>query len=291
MKKLVIILMLLLHSTITKYSYAEYIVKLNTDITKFDNSQINYIFGDWAIVNSFDNLDVSYIQDNYTYTACEVTDKPLIITATDMSQIAIKQPKKSSTIAILDTGVDLLNDVLKAYVTKQYNTIDYSDNAQDECGHGTHIAGIITSLSNSNIMPVKVLNGNGTGKSSDIAIGIKWATDEGAKIINLSLGGTKYDQLLKESIDYAVEHGCIVVCASGNTYGERTVYPACLPNTISVGSIEKDGSISKFSNRGDSVDLYAIGNTKSFDLNGEYTERSGTSMSCAIVSAELSMLF
>ena len=68
MKKLVIILMLLLHSTITKYSYAEYIVKLNTDITKFDNSQINYIFGDWAIVNSFDNLDVSYIQDNYTYT-------------------------------------------------------------------------------------------------------------------------------------------------------------------------------------------------------------------------------
>jgi len=291
MKRILLIIIILTILSLSPPSYAEYIVKLNTDIIKFDNSQINYIFGDWAIVNSFDDLDISYVQDNYTYTACEVTDKPLIITATDMSQIAIKQPKKSSTIAILDTGVDLLNDVLKAYVTKQYNTINDSDNAQDECGHGTHIAGIITTLSGNKIMPVKVLNGNGTGKSSDIAIGIKWAVDQGAKIINLSLGGTKYDQLMKEAIDYAVEHGCIVVCASGNTYGERTVYPACLPNTISVGSIDKEGNISKFSNRGDSVDIYAIGNTKSIDLNGEYKEKSGTSMSCAIVSAELSLVF
>lgn len=291
MKKilLIFIIILSLYST----SYAEYIVKLNSDITKFDDSDI--ILGNWVIVDDIENIDAEYIQENFTYTACEVSEnnvcKPLIITQSDMSKLAPKQPQEGVSIAIIDTGIDIYNKALKMYILGQYNVIDGTSDVMDDCGHGTHIAGIITSLSNKKIMPVKVLDSKGIGKSADIAIGIKWAVDEGAKIINLSLGGTKYDQLLKEAVDYAVEKGCIVVCASGNTYGERQVYPACLPNTISVGSIDKEGNISKFSNRGDSVDIYAIGNTKSIDLNGEYKERSGTSMACAIVSAELSMIF
>ena len=291
MRRLLLILLTLL--TLSAPAYAEYIVKLNTDITKFDNADI--ILGSWVIVDNIDNIDAEYIQENYTYMACEVAGndagKPLLLTEIDMSKLPQKDPKNGTIIAILDTGIDQTNEPLKRYILRQYNAVDDSDNTQDECGHGTHLAGIITSLSGNMIMPVKVLNGKGMGKSSDIALGIKWAVDEGAKVINLSLGGTNYDQLLKETIDYAVEKSCIVVCASGNTYGEKKVYPACLPNTISVGAIDEDGNISKFSNRGDNVDVYAIGDVTSFDLNGEYIEKSGTSMACAIVSAEVSMIF
>lgn len=289
-KVLLTMLTILLLST---PSYAEYVVKLNTDITKFDDS--NCILGSWFILDNIDDIDAEYIQENYTYTTCESTGfnvcAPILLTETDMAKLHPKTPQKSVNVAIIDTGIDLKNEALKTYILGQYNVINGTTDVQDDCGHGTHIAGIITSISNNKILPVKVLDSKGIGKSADIAVGIKWATDEGAKIINLSLGGTKYDQLMKEAIDYAVEKGCIVVCASGNTYGEREIYPACLPNTISVGSIDKDGAISKFSNSGDRVDIYAIGNTKSIDLNGEYKERNGTSMACAIVSAELSIIF
>ena len=292
MKK--IILLILAFLCLTTQSYAEYIVKLNSDITKFDNTKIESILNDWFIVDSIDNLDVAYVQENYTYRAFGIDstiDKPIVLTDTDMSKIPIKETNNKTSVAILDTGIDSKNPTLQKYIIKSYNPQNKDSTVQDECGHGTHIAGIITGLSNNGIMPVKVLNGMGTGKSSDIAIGIKWAVDEGSKIINLSLGGTKYDQLLKETIDYAIEHGCIVVCASGNTYGERKIYPACLDNTISVGAIDKDGNISKFSNRGDSVDVYTYGDVISFDLEGKYVERSGTSMACAIVSSELLLVF
>ena len=290
-----VIFVLIVGLCLYKSVYADYIVKLNTDVTKFDDTKIECILNDWFLVDSLDNLDIAYVQDNYTYKACEFLSisakKPIILTNTDMSKIQTMEPKSNTKIAILDTGIDETNGTLRKYVAKSYNPQNKDDNVQDECGHGTHIAGIITNLSNNKIMPVKVLNGNGTGKSSDIAIGIKWAVEEGAKVINLSLGGTKYDQLLKEAIDYATERGCIVVCASGNTYSERKIYPACLPNAISVGSIDKDGNISNFSNRGDSVDVYALGDVISFGLNGEYIEKSGTSMACAIISAELSLIF
>ena len=292
MKKIIFTILLIL--SISTPAYAEYIVKLNCDITKFDNTKIESILNDWFIVDSIDNLDVAYVQENYTYRAFEFEssiDKPIVLSDTDMSKKQIRENNNKTSVAILDTGIDSKNQTLQKYIIKSYNPQNKDSTVQDECGHGTHIAGIITGLANNSIMPVKVLNGMGTGKSSDIAIGIKWAADEGAKIINLSLGGTKYDQLLKEAVDYAICKGCIVVCASGNTYGEKKIYPACFPNVISVGAIDKDGNISKFSNRGDSVDVYTYGDVISFDLNEKYVEKSGTSMACAIISAELSLIF
>ena len=289
MRKLITLFILL--TILTSTANAEYLVKLNTDITKFDVG--DYLLGNWLLVDSLDNLDVAYVQENYTYTACDIDlDKPAVITNTDMSDLHTNtEPQNNAKIAIIDSGIDLNNKVLSKYIWKAYNVQNKDNNVQDECGHGTHIAGIIAGISNNKILPVKVLGGNGTGKSADIAVGIKWAVDEGAKIINLSLGGTKYDQLMKEAIDYARDKGCIVVCASGNTYGERTTYPACYDNVISVGAIDKNGQISRFSNRGDKVDVYAFGKANSFDLSGNFIEKEGTSMACAYVSAELSLVF
>ena len=287
MKKIILLIISIL--ILSTPSYADYLVKLNTDITKYDVG--DYLLGNWLLVDNLDNLDVAYVQENYTYTACDFNlDKPAIITNTDITS-SDTEPKNNLKIAIIDSGIDLNNKVLSKYIAKAYNAINKDNSVQDECGHGTHIAGTITNISNNMILPVKVLDSMGLGKSADIALGIKWAVDEGAKIINLSLGGTKYDQFMKEAIDYARENGSIVVCASGNVFGERTTYPACYDNVISVGAIDKDGNISKYSNRGDKVDIYAFGDVTSFGLNGEYVKRSGTSMACAIVSAELSLIF
>ena len=287
MRKLITLLILL--TTLTHTANADYLVKLNTDITKYDVG--DYLLGNWLLVDNLDNLDVAYVQENYTYTACDFNlDKPAIITNTDITS-SDTEPKNNLKIAIIDSGIDLNNKVLSKYIAKAYNVQNKDNSVQDECGHGTHIAGIITNISNNMILPVKVLDSKGIGKSADIAVGIKWAVDEGAKIINLSLGGTKYDQFMKEAIDYARENGSIVVCASGNVFGERTTYPACYDNVISVGAIDKDGNISKYSNRGDKVDIYAFGDVTSVGLNGEYVKKRGTSMACAIVSAELSLIF
>lgn len=291
MKKLLLLLTILFIST---PSYAqEYIVKVDTDITKFDNTYIQYLFDNWLLVDSIQNLDCKYVQENYTYTACDFAlDKPALLTGDNMEQIQdVDAIGDKIKIAIVDSGIDLHNPSLQKYIDKSYNVSQKNEDVQDDCGHGTHIAGIVTHLSQNKILPVKVLDNSGMGKSSDIAMGIRWATDNGAKIINLSLGGVKYDEFMKESIDYAVEHGCIVVCASGNTYGEKMVYPACYDNVISVGALDKERNISKYSNRGDSVDVYAFGDITSLDLDGGYTQRSGTSMACAIVSAELSLIF
>jgi subtilisin family serine protease len=294
LKKIILLIISIL--ILSTPSYADYLVKLNTDITKYDVG--DYLLGNWLLVDNLDNLDVAYVQENYTYTACDfVTDinvggknTPVLLTNTDIMP-SDTEPKNNVKIAIIDSGIDLNNKVLSKYIAKAYNVQNKDNSVQDECGHGTHIAGIITGISNNMILPVKVLNSQGTGKSADIAVGIKWAVDEGAKIINLSLGGTKYDQLMKEAIDYAREQGSIVVCASGNVFGERTTYPACYDNVISVGAIDKNGEISPFSNRGDKVDVYAFGIANSYDLSGNLVEKEGTSMACAYVSAELSLVF
>ena len=280
--------------SLSRVSYADYIVKLNGDVTKFDDTKIECILNDWFLVESLDNLDVSYVQENYTYKTCDAEaleqNKTVILTNTDMSVLADKVPKDKVTVAILDTGVDISNEKLTKYIVGGYNAMEKNALVKDDCGHGTHVSGIVVGLSGSRIMPVKVLNEEGVGKSADIAIGIRWAVDMDAKVLNLSLGGAKYDRLLEEAVDYAVKRGCVVVCASGNTYGEKKIYPACLKNTISVGAVDKGYNISPYSNRGDGVDVYAIGDVTSYGLDGGYERRCGTSMACAVVTAEIALL-
>ncbi|HBY73291.1 MAG TPA: hypothetical protein DEG44_01225, partial [Candidatus Kerfeldbacteria bacterium] len=132
------------------------------------------------------------------------------------------------------------------FIGSLYTSIDPDNNPQDEHSHGTHVSGIIAAENNTvgvrgiapsaQIMPVKVLDSSGYGFDSTIADGIRYAVDNGADVINLSLGSSMGTNTLKEAIDYAATNNVLVVAASGNsaTFSSPS-YPAAYSNVVSVG--------------------------------------------------------
>ncbi|WP_225228949.1 S8 family peptidase [Bacillus sp. PS06] len=200
-------------------------------------------------------------------------------------------------IAVLDTGVDLDHPDLVGRLTKGYNIVADTNKPEDDNGHGTHVAGIIASVTNNEegvagitwfnpIMPVKVMGNEGYGSSFDIANGIKWATDNGADIINMSLGNYRDSDLLHDAIKYAYDHDVIVIAASGNDNSNHPSYPAAYPEVLSVSAVDYQGNKASFSNYGDYVDITAPGvHIPSTYLESQYAALSGTSMATPHVAA------
>ncbi len=195
-------------------------------------------------------------------------------------------------VAVIDTGVDLSHPEFAGRIDTA-NDYDFSNGdttAQDDNGHGTHVAGIIGATLNNGIgvagvandctiLPVKVLSANGSGDVSHVAEGIRWAADHGAQVINLSLGGEDYSQTLNDAVQYAVRRDCVVVAATGNTGQDGVIYPAAYANVIGVGSTDSADRLSFFSTYGDGVDVTAPGsNVYSTRLGGGYCFMNGTSM-------------
>jgi subtilisin family serine protease len=201
------------------------------------------------------------------------------------------------TVAILDTGVKSSHPDLKGKVAKGFNAITGKRGARkDNNGHGTFLAGMIAGKTNGSgvaglapnarILPVKVLDGEGVGDSSDIARGIIWATDNGADVINMSFGADSTNRVEAEAIDYARGAGVTLIAAAGNEGARLTMYPAGYPGVLGVGATDFDNKRASFSNRGPHVDVVAPGQ----GILSTYTKKpyfwtSGTSMSTAYTSA------
>jgi PKD repeat protein/endonuclease YncB( thermonuclease family) len=167
--------------------------------------------------------------------------------------------------------------------------------ANDEHGHGTHVASTIGSNTNNgyavagmagrvSIMPLKVLSYNGTGTAGDIIEAIYYATDHGADVINMSLGfagtggpdssGAYCSEIvgMAAALEYAYGQGVTVVAAAGNS-ATTVSCPAAYPTVIAVGSTRYDGEVSYFSSRGDTLDVTAPGGDDRVDQNGDgYTD-------------------
>jgi thermitase len=150
-------------------------------------------------------------------------------------------------------------------------TYDPAEDAhvQDDAGHGTHVAGIAAAAANngigiaglawgSHVLPVKVLNERGDGWYSDIAAGIVYAADNGARIINLSLGGAAASAALCEAVRYAVDKGSLVVAAAGNDAGAVN-YPAACPHALAVAATDAADSHPDSSSHGPQVAVAAPG--------------------------------
>lgn len=209
----------------------------------------------------------------------------------------LTNPKRKVIVALIDTGVELSNIELADKITQGYDFIENDTEPQDDNGHGTHCAGIIAANINNEIgisgitnsaviMPIKALDKNGIGFYSDIAEAIVYAADNGAHIINLSLGGTEPSYLLQEAIDYAYNKGCVIVAAAGNLGNATPVYPAAFPNVIAVGATDENDKRWGLSSYGDFLDVVAPGvNILSTYLGNTYRKATGTSASSAFVSA------
>lgn len=196
-------------------------------------------------------------------------------------------------VAVLDTGVDAGHPDLSGKVLPGYNVFRNNGDADDDNGHGTAVAGLIAANTDNGtgiaglcwgcrILPVKVLSGNGSGNDASVSAGIRWAADNGARVINLSLGGSGESRTLGEAVDYAISKGITVVAASGNEreQGNPVSYPAAYPNVLAVGATGNSDTVTGFSNTGDYIDIAAPGVGLWTTLpEGQYGPPNGTSFS------------
>jgi subtilisin family serine protease len=224
----------------------------------------------------------------------------------------------SIVVAVVDTGVDLNHPELAALLVGGQDLVDFPPGSvprpgwvfegdytgvdaipQDEVGHGTHVTGTICCASNNGvgvagvswnvrIMPVRVLARiretatgriSGSGSSANIAAGIRWATDHGARVINMSLGGYVDTTVEREAVAYAISHGVVVVAAMANDNTNQPAYPAAYPDVIAVAATDSGDHRASFSNFGPHVDVSGPGvGIQSTYWDDTYASLSGTSM-------------
>lgn len=250
----------------------------------------------------------------------------------------LTDPKREVIVAVLDTGIDLLHPDLKnrvwfdhkrcsdgqvhdqEHACNGFNFIESNSKIADDVGHGTHVAGLIAANANSlgvvgvaasqiKIMPVKVVNNqtqdfvqNGRMITDIFADGIRYAVQNGADVINISLGWPKLVETpkIRIAITKAIESGVAIVAAAGNNGKDVPTYPCSYEGVICVGAMDNQGKITEYSNFGGKVDLVAPGEniistypgnleSRSLGIQG-YEVKQGSSQAAPLVSAIVATL-
>jgi thermitase len=239
---------------------------------------------------------VVYAEPNYVRTLARVPNDEVYAQQWNLATIQVADAWTITTgeallVAVLDTGVDAEHPDLLGKVLPGLNVFATNVSAGDDNGHGTAVAGLIAATSDNSIgiagicwgcqiLPVKVLNARGAGSDAGVAMGMRWAVDQGARVINMSLGGGDDSRTLREAVQYALDRGVLVVAASGNERreGNQINYPAAYPEVLAVGATSFDDQLADFSNTGDYLDLAAPGVGLWTTLpNGRYGAPDGTS--------------
>ena len=173
----------------------------------------------------------------------------------------------------------------------------------DNAGHGSHVAGIIAAVADnaiggsgvapqSRILPIRVLDAQGSGDSKDVSKAVRLAVDSGVKVINLSLGGATESTSLTAAIQYAVDRNVLVVAAAGNgAVDSPPKWPAASDLALAVSAVDRNNSVTSFDQRGDYIDLAAPGASILSTASNDYKIQSGTSMAAAFVTGAAALLF
>jgi subtilisin family serine protease len=195
---------------------------------------------------------------------------------------------EQSTAAILESyQVVQLSQSTAAILEQSTAAILEGNPLPSHFGHGTMVAGLIHLVApTAKIMPLKAFNADGTGDVSNITNAIYYATDHGAKIINMSFELTQISDALLRAVNYATRKGVICIASAGNGSQQALVYPAAYGNVIGVGSVDQQNQLSTFSNYGsDVVTVAAPGEALITTYPGNhYAAAWGTSFSSALVA-------
>lgn len=200
-------------------------------------------------------------------------------------------------VGILDSGIDYDHEFLKNRVIRSNYNISSSGNENDEKdddGHGSHVAGIVVDNSTSNVKVkgYKVLDSEGYGTISKVALALEYAITDGVNVINMSLGVKGESKEMEEAVNSATDAGIVVCVSAGNSGAEAAKYtPAGIENCITVSAIDKYDEKPIWANWGNMVDIVAPGvSVYSTYMDNGYETLSGTSMSCPFVVAASALL-
>jgi subtilisin family serine protease len=203
------------------------------------------------------------------------------------------------TVAVIDTGIQLTHPDLSTNIVSGYDFVNNDSSATDDNGHGTHVAGIVASTMNgagnvgasysAKLMPVKVLNESGYGYLSDVAKGIYYAADNGARVINMSLGAAYDSDTLRRAVQYAANKGVLLVGAAGNESSSPCLYPAAYSSVICVVATDQYNKLASFSNLGGELAAPGVSNYSTY-INSSYAKLSGTSMASPHVAGSAALV-
>lgn len=262
-----------------------------------------------AVLNKYkNNKYIEYVEPNYI---CEVEltpNDPNYATQSNAARLIgapdgwdIINESGSIAVAVIDTGYTVSHPDLPE-VWNAYSAVNNLSYANDTNGHGTAVAGVFGALGNNGIgvagiswnasvMPAKVDNAAGSITVANVAKGIIWAADNGAKIISISLAVSSDSITLKNAIDYAYNKGCAIFAGTGNDGANSIVYPARYSNVMAVGGTSNGSSRHSASNYGAGMGVLAIYSYYTTNNRGTYSSWSGTSFSTPQVSGLASLLW
>jgi serine protease len=203
-----------------------------------------------------------------------------------MPEAWTRQRGSGTIVAVIDTGVAHRSaggftqapDLGQTTFVEGYDFVRKDAHPDDEHGHGTHCTGTIAQSTHNgvgvagvapeaSIMPLKVLDASGRGGWGAITAAIRYAADNGANVISMSLGGGMPSRTVQRAIDYAHDKGVLVVAAAGNSARSRVEYPARHNHVLSVGAVRFDRTLTFYSNYGEGLDVVAPGGDLRVDQN------------------------
>jgi subtilisin family serine protease len=292
--------------------------RVNVAADRAKNVEKELDFGDIgkAVVGRFNGSDVAALQRS-KHTRYVEEDVPVQAFAEDLpwgvdrvdADVVQSNGEDGSgaDVAVLDTGIDSDHPDLQAnlgtgHAVTSCSGTDCAEPWDDDHNHGTHVAGIADAVDNAKgvvgvasgatLHAVKVLAGDGSGSSSDVADGITWATDQGYDVVNMSLGASTGSSVMHDAVQYAASNGTLVVAAAGNDgpCTDCVGYPAAYSECIAVSSTDSSDGLSSFSSTGPEVDLAAPGSGIPSTVIGGYASYSGTSMATPHVAGAAAVL-
>jgi len=225
-------------------------------------------------------------------TVVAVVDSGIDLDHPDLSSKLWVNTGEIAANGLDDDGNDCVDDVHGC----RFYSLGQDGSVQDEFGHGSHVAGIISAATNNGLgvagvswggrlMAVRVLDQSGVGSYSQVAAGLTYAADQGATIANLSLGSSSASLTLQEAVEYAHARGVMLVGAAGNGGADIVFYPAAYEQVVAAAATNQADQRWSGSNRGPEVDLAAPGvEVWSASKFGTYAKKSGTSTAAPYVS-------
>ncbi|GAB4131819.1 MAG: S8 family serine peptidase [Cyanobacteria bacterium J069] len=241
--------------------------------------QVYILPGDKRLLKALRRSDLrrytESIDPNYIYRTLDVPNDPDYPKQWNLQSIQMESAWNETkgagmTIAVIDTGIAPVPDLQDTQFVPGYDFVNDREEAIDDNGHGTHVAGTIAQSTNNNLgvagiayeaklMPLKVLSAEGGGTVTDIAEAIRFAADHQADVINLSLGGGGDADVMRDAINYAHSKGVVIVAAAGNANTNAAGFPARYANVIAVSAVDATGAKAPYSNFGAGVDIAAPG--------------------------------